>query len=164
MKILFLFPIMFYLFFSIRFNETSSMPIGFYRKSENISKINTKDIVAVCLPLFVEKEGLIRGYLKKGNCPGGSIPVLKKVIAVPKDFVVLTDQEVIVDGIHYFYPRRNKDSDGRVIKQLIKDGNYCSDGYWLYGSNDVIHSWDSRYYGPVARENIIGVYRPILTF
>ena len=160
---LFLIVIAFSRISQVRFNYTPSMPVGFY--IGNIyTNIHPQDIVAVCLPLSINVYGLKRSYLLHGHCPGGAISVLKTVIAVPGDTIQLTNQAILVNGIYYFAPYQAIDHAGRHTKKFVLNGTYHSTGYWLYGSNDFIHSWDSRYYGPVSRENIIGVYRPLITF
>ena len=101
-------------------------------------------------------------YLIKGSCSNGSIPVLKKVIAKPQDCVSLNNQFITVNNIAYRAPQQRKDSQGHIVKKMIHNGRYLLvDRYWLYGANDPIHSWDSRYYGGVTRHHIIGVYKPL---
>ncbi len=56
------------------------------------------------------------------------------------------------------------DHNKKPLQKFIRNGLYQhTDGYWIYGANDPIRSWDSRYYGAVDREAIIGVYKSLLT-
>lgn len=139
------------------------MLIGFYRKTGTV-EFHQGDIIAVCLPRVIAEYGLAQGYLQHGHCSAESIAVLKQVIALPGDTIQLTNQAIVVNGVRYFFPYQAYDRLGRRMDKFVANGIYKSIGYWLYGSHDVTHSWDSRYYGPVARENIIGVYKPLLTF
>jgi conjugative transfer signal peptidase TraF len=143
-------------------NYTSSLPIGIYQKS-SISVIHHDDIVAVCLPAAIAHEGLVRDYLAHGHCPGGSVPVLKQVIAIPHDTVKLTNQQITVGNQAYFAPQQAHDHNGIRVKHFIQNGTYQNiKTYWLYGYNAPFNSWDSRYYGGVKRSQIIGVYKPVL--
>jgi len=55
----------------------SSCSEGFYRLID--APIRRGDLVAGCLPVNAEQEGLTRGYLGSGDCPGGAEPVLKMI-------------------------------------------------------------------------------------
>lgn len=150
--------------FNVRFNYTSSMPMGFYQRVSTI-KIKRGDLVAVCLPKQVAVVALQRGYLRSGSCPNRVIPVLKQVIAIPGDAVTLTNSHITVNGVTYDAPFNFIDHNKQSLQKFITNGLYQSNyGYWIYGANDPIKSWDSRYYGPVNRTEIIGVYKPLVTF
>lgn len=146
----------------IRFNYTESMPIGFYKQTHETT-IHDGDLVAVCLPNKIAEIGLKNHYLAHGSCNNRSTPVLKKVIAIPGDAVLLNNQFMTVDDISYPATRQYKDSHDLPVKKFIHNGSYKHiQIYWLYGANDPAHSWDSRYYGGVTRQHIIGVYKPLL--
>src|SRR5260370_25506619 len=55
----------------------SSCAEGFYRLVD--VPIRRGELVAACLPTVAERLGLARGYLVRGDCPGGSEPVVKVV-------------------------------------------------------------------------------------
>ncbi len=146
----------------IRFNYTNSMPIGFYIKLKTIA-VHNGDTVAACLPNKIGKIGLENHYLARGSCSNGSVPVLKKVIAIPGDSVSINNQFITVNNLFYPAPRQTKDNHGHHVEKVIRNGRYFStNSYWLYGANDPIDSWDSRYYGGVTRQHIIGVYKSFL--
>jgi conjugative transfer signal peptidase TraF len=150
--------------FHIQLNYTSSMPIGFYRRVV-VTNITRGDLVAVCLPKQIAAIALQRGYLSAGHCPSKVIPVLKQVIAIPGDTVMLTNSEIAVNGLVYAAPFMPTDHKKKLLQKFVTSGLYQhTDGYWIYGANDPVKSWDSRYYGGVDRKTIIGVYKPLLTF
>jgi conjugative transfer signal peptidase TraF len=135
-------------------NLIPSMPIGFYWQLSN-THIKHGSIVAVCLPNKIAKQGLQRSYLVKGHCPSDAIPVLKEVIAVPGDTVKLTKKYIIVNSKKYWAPYQEFDHNGKPTIMFVKRGVYKHiQDYWLYGSNDPLKSWDSRYYGGVSRSSI----------
>lgn len=149
--------------FGLRFNYTESMPIGFF-KSVKAAVVHRGDLVAVCLPKDIADEGLRRHYLKRGSCPSGVVPVLKKVVAVPGNTVRLSKKFITVNELMYQAPQQVKDHLQKPMRHFIKNGSYVdTKQYWLYGANDPERSWDSRYYGGVARSNIIGVYKALIT-
>lgn len=161
---LFFFFIIVIKFIGVKFNYTDSMPVGFYKKTQT-TIIHRGDLVAVCLPQQIAKIGLKNHYLAHGSCTNGSIPVLKKIIAIPDDSVSLSNQFITVDDLSYPAPRQHKDFHNHLVKKIIRNGSYQHiQTYWLYGANDPVHSWDSRYYGGVTRQHIIGVYKPLLIF
>lgn len=139
------------------------MPIGFYKKIQTTA-IAHNDLVAVCLPNKISTEGLEKQYVARGTCHDGSTPVLKKVIAIPGDSVFLSNHYIAVNHVSYYAPLQSKDRHNCLVKKWIKNGgNKNINSYWVYGENDPVYSWDSRYYGGVARHNIIGIYKPLLT-
>lgn len=138
------------------------MPIGFYKKIQS-TIIVRNDLVAVCLPDYIAKTGLKQHYVSHGTCQNGSTPVLKKVIEIPGDSVFLSNLYILVNHVSYYAPFQSKDRHNYPVKKWIKNGSYKNiNSYWVYGENDPVYSWDSRYYGGVARHNIIGVYKPLL--
>ena len=147
----------------IRFHYTNSMPIGFYERIQT-TKIANNDLAAVCLPNSISKVGLERRYIARGTCHNGSTPVLKKVIAIPGDSVFLSNLYIVVNHVSYTAPFQSRDRHNYIVKKWIKNGGYKNiNSYWLYGANDPLYSWDSRYYGGVKKSNIIGIYKPLLT-
>ena len=147
-----------------RFNISSSMPYGIYQK-QTANEIQRGDIVAVCLDSTWQALGRQRGYLGRGICAFHSSPLVKRVIAGPGDVVRVSEKGIIVN--HQFYPaphyKRDKNHQ-RLSYPFAFNQAKRTQGYWLYGEMDHHHSWDSRYFGAVKLKNIIGKYRPILTW
>ncbi len=150
-------------FLHIELNGTASMPIGMYQRI--MGPVQRGSLVSVCLPKAIATEGVQKKYLTQGGCPGNSIAVLKQVIAIPGDTISVMNKGMRVAKKFYPAPIKLTDHEGQSIKRFIPNGIYhATSGYWLYGSGDVEHSWDSRYYGSVNATNVQGVYRPLLTF
>ena len=139
------------------------MPIGIY-KIENANNIVEGDFVSICLPNQYAKIGMEQGYISGGSCKNGSSPLIKEIIAVPGDSVTIKNNQMIVNGITFLAPRFTDDRKGNPIEK-IKDGDYgVTSLYWVYGEHDKTYSWDSRYFGGIPKEDIIGKAKPILLF
>src|SRR3990167_2945178 len=148
--------------FEYRVNLTPSMPIGLYQKVA-VGEVNHGDYVAVCLPLDVVQVGIERGYLMRGSCSGDAMPVIKQVIAVPGYRVVVGLEFLGVGQDKFFAPRQSYDhAHYRLQSWIVLGVQNNTDSYWLYGFYSPRYSWDSRYFGGVKRENILGVYREVL--
>ncbi|OGT50850.1 MAG: hypothetical protein A3F17_09285 [Gammaproteobacteria bacterium RIFCSPHIGHO2_12_FULL_41_15] len=146
--------------FGLRINLTPSMPIGFYY----LKNVGPKrgDFVAVCLSSTVAKEGLRRHYLFYGHCREHSVPVLKQLIAVPGDYVQLSREGITVNKNFYVAPQLSFDSRQHNVRHFVTQPILSVvNKYWLYGSHEKQHSWDSRYWGGVEREDILGIYQPL---
>ena len=145
-------------FCPLKINLSSSMPMGLYWPMPT-DVYHRGDWVAVCLPIKIAEEGLRRGYLSRGRCASGSMPVLKMIMALPHDQVILTSTSINVNGTAYWAPHQLQDHSGCPVHAFMASGHYRAHGYGLYGVGDVIHSWDSRYYGGIESQHIIGRYR-----
>ena len=56
---------------------------------------------------------------------------------------------------------RLRDSRGRAVRTLPR-GSYETDHVWLFGLHDA-RSWDSRYFGPVPFNAVLGAVEPAFT-
>ena len=144
------------------FNITPSMPEGIYLKTH--SSIKRGSIVLVCLDKEQTQLGLARHYLIEGdkNC-NNTVPLIKRVIAVPQDNVLLADDSVTVNGKKYPYPTFYQDSAHRPLPVYPRGEYLNTTGYWLLGTTDA-HSWDSRYWGPVPQRALRQTLLPLLTW
>lgn len=128
------------------------MPEGIYIKRNG--KIQRGSIVAVCLCAPYQAIGLKRKYIERGNTCQGAYPLIKQVIAVPGDNVVLTNKDIVVNSKTFFYKTLAVDSIGRKLSKYPRGTYLHTDGYWLIGTA-AKNSWDSRYWGPVMRTQIM---------
>lgn len=132
----------------LEWNGTPSMPIGVYRVTRVHGGVHRGDVVSLCLPPRAAAEGLDRGYLGGGDCPGNAERLIKTVVAVSGDRVEVSDQGVMVNGalIPGTAPLPNDDA-GRPMQAAF--GVYTATGPWVIGVGDP-RSYDSRYYGEVS--------------
>jgi conjugative transfer signal peptidase TraF len=144
-------------------NTDSAAPAGIYRVVDK--HIKRGDLVAACLPIAIAQQGLARGYLRTGECPGNAEPVGKIAGALPGDVVEVERGWVAVNGVKI--PRSalaTHDSARRPLPHSVW-GNHTvgANEVWVFGFNDP-RSWDSRYFGPIPFSNVRGALKPILTW
>jgi conjugative transfer signal peptidase TraF len=144
-------------------NTDSAAPAGIYRVAG--PDVKRGDLVAACLPIAVAQEGLARGYLRTGGCPGGAEPVDKIIDALPGDLVDVEPSSVAVDGKQFTHSRTAAhDSAGRALTHVVWGKHRVGPNeVWLFGFNDR-RSWDSRYFGPVPIANVHGKLKPVVTW
>lgn len=144
-------------------NTDSAAPAGIYRVAGH--EIRRGELVAACLPIAVAQEGLTRGYLRTGGCPGGAEPVGKLAAALPGDVVVIEPGSVSVNGRRFAHSATAaRDSHGRPLPHVPWGSRrVASYEVWLFGFNDR-RSWDARYFGPVPLTSIKGELEPVLTW
>ena len=123
------------------------MPLGVYLRISGTPKRG--DYAATCLPNNVTRYAIAHGYLVKGNCDAGSVPVLKMVAGVPGDRFVVLNGRLTVNGETYRIWAR--DSAGRSLKLFYHEKmGIINKGKYMLMSDFVSNSWDSRYWGPVS--------------
>lgn len=131
---------------------TKSLPQGIYLRKDGEFKRN--EYALSCLKSEVALFGLERGYLHKGSCETGIIPVGKVIKGVPGDEYLVKDGVLYASGEKFVIEQ--KDSAGRPLKRFIADGKYVLKlGEYLLLSGYVHDSWDSRYWGPVPVQSLL---------
>jgi conjugative transfer signal peptidase TraF len=122
-------------------------------------------LVAACLPVAIAREGLMRGYLQRGDCPVGAEPVAKVMGAIAGDVVDLEPGWVAVNGVKFSNSRMAaRDSANRPLAHASLGEHRGGDSeIWLFGFNNA-RSWDARYFGPVPSANLRGVLKPVVTW
>lgn len=142
-------------------NLTPSLPRGLYHRVPE--ELRPGVLVAACLPPAVAAEGRRRGILTPGRCPGGAVPVVKRVGAVAGQVVTVLDRGVFVDGSPLQPPAPTRDRLGRPLDPLPPGRYPLAPGeLWLY--TPVARSWDSRYYGPVPTAAVLATVEPLHTW
>lgn len=146
----------------LRFTLTPSVPIGLYVRVEE--KADYGDVVVFCAPLRAGRLAVQRGYIGRGPCPGGAMPLGKYVLALPGDTITVARSALTYEG----RPIPNsalhrEDADGRLLPTL-------SPGEYVIGADSVFvfsgyhpRSFDSRYFGAVPQRHIQSVLRPVWT-
>lgn len=144
-------------------NTDSAAPAGVYRVIGH--ELRRGELVAACLPIAAAQEGLARGYLRAGACPGDAEPVDKTIGAVPGDVVDIEPRWVAVDGRRFEYSATAAhDSAGRPLAHVAWGKHIvATNEVWLFGFNDR-RSWDSRYFGPIPVANVRGEIKAVVTW
>ncbi len=97
--------------------------------------------------------------LGKAIVPVVPYRVLKEVIAIPGDTVIVTNKDMIVNDKHFWAPIQKRDRMGRaMVSKVVLNQPKRAYGYWLYGMNNPIYSWDSRYYGSIDWSYLMNIY------
>lgn len=143
-----------------RFNLSRSLPLGVYRTTPETPARGS--IVHVCLPRDVAEFARARGYLGPGSCPGNVRPLGKLVLAVEGDVVTLGRDEIRVNGAPVAKSGTvSMDSRGRRLPHFPWGVRRLRRGeLWLFSPYHP-SAYDSRYFGPVHRSNVISVLRPL---
>lgn len=120
------------------------------------------DIVFVCPPADEgSRRAFLRGYLRRGLCSGGYAPLIKPVAALPGQTVEI-GATVVIDGRQVVSsPIRMRDGQGRPIQAWF--GGQVDPGT-LFVLSSFAGSYDSRYFGPLPVEGLLGLARPVFTF
>ncbi|HEX4167508.1 MAG TPA: conjugative transfer signal peptidase TraF [Bryobacteraceae bacterium] len=144
----------------IRVNASSSLPIGLYRTTSDKSA----RLIGFCPMEPFASMSASRGYRKKGNCQDGAEPLMKPVVAAEGDTVEISSEGVSVNGT----PLPN--STARPFDTKNRPLTHWPFGKYRVGTGTVwvissfnIHSFDSRYFGPVPIASIRCYLRPLLT-
>lgn len=132
-------------------NRTASEPEGLYvRGAEPVS---VGALIAFPAPsaAFPYADGHM-GYLRR-------VPILKHVAAVSGDQVCTAHDRLAING-RVRAPILRQDRHGAALPRW--DGcRRLRDGEVFVFSDRIPNSFDSRYFGPVNRAEIVGVFRPL---
>lgn len=143
-----------------RFNASGSLPIGLYRLVA--PSLTRGSLVLACLPRSVARLARERGYVHRGNCPGGVAPIGKQVLAVAGDTVEVSARGLTVDGKYVLGSAPlTHDSHGRTLSRATPERSIVRGGtVWLF-SNHSPWSFDSRYFGAVEVGVVVGGLRVV---
>jgi conjugative transfer signal peptidase TraF len=143
----------------IRINITPSLPVGLY-----IATGPQSALIEFCPGGELAALAARRGYRTPGNCPDGASALLKPIVAKYGDVVDFTAKGISVNGrlVRNTAPLA-VDTDRRAM-QHFPFGRYTvgDEEVWVASSYNP-RSFDSRYYGPVAKSAIRGYLCPLLT-
>ncbi len=147
----------------IYINTTPSLPIGFYRIVDE--PIASGAYVAFCPPKNeVFDMARDRSYINQGNCPGGYGLLLKRVFAQSGDTVSVDQAGIIVNGEHLPNSAQlTADAEDQPLPQYRLQ-TVLNDAEYLLLSDVNPQSFDARYFGLIARDQIKQVVRPVFTW
>ena len=138
---------------SLLWNRSESEPQGLYIRSTAAPSLG--QIIAFPAPPSVLTYASGRmAYLRH-------MPILKEVAAMSGDTVCTRDGKLVINGV-WRAPVLAHDGESRPLPRW-RACRRLGEGEFFVFSNRIPNSFDSRYYGPVRREAIVGVFRPIMT-
>lgn len=129
------------------YNPSPSAPIGWYRLHPK-EYAHKGDLVAALAPENGAVLAIEREYLPS------NIPLIKTVWAVSGEEICHENGQVLVQGRPGLTVLK-QDIMGRDLPSLSGCYRLSKDEVFLV-STDVQTSFDSRYFGPVRRENLLG--------
>lgn len=137
----------------IVFNGSASAPIGFYRV--RIRDIERGDLVLVRTPESIGKLLAERRYLPP------SVPLIKRVAGLPGDEICRRQADISINGSNVATALR-QDNEGHSMP--VWSGCRClGEGEFFFLQHHP-RSFDSRYFGPVRAEQVIGIIEPLWLF
>src|SRR2546423_3988163 len=147
----------------LRFNVDSSMPLGAYWFIPG--PVWRGATVQACLPLSLARYAQRRRILSDGSCSTGVMPVVKVLAATGGDIVDVSDSGLRVNGHPWpmSAPRRY-DASGRRVDLRLHSGRYVVPTNHVFLLGESAYSWDSRYWGSIARSTVAGRWVPLYLF
>jgi conjugative transfer signal peptidase TraF len=134
------------------YNASDSVPVGWYRISPTTS-LAPGDLVLVRLPPEVRSLAAQRGYLP------ANVPLLKTVAAMAPQRVCMLGSQVRIDGV-VVARRLRWDRQGRALPTWQACRRLVGDELFLLSSSNPA-SFDSRYFGPISADAVIGRAQPL---
>lgn len=146
----------------LRVNVTPSEPLGIWRIVKPDRPILVGDLVFICPPdTDAMREARTRGYLRFGLCDGWVAPLIKTVVATSGQAIETAD-DVRVDGRQVPHSRVARvDGQGREMERY--DGGVVPPGT-VFLHSEFPSSFDSRYFGPLPMDGILGLAREVWTY
>lgn len=133
-------------------NESPSLPKGLYLRRPG-AEVERGATVAFPQP------GAARAYLATLGMPG-EVTLIKRVAATGGDWVCVRGEQLWTPaGMRVVH---NRDRRGARLPRWSECRQLTRDEVFLLG--DTAGSFDSRYFGPVSRTVLLGVYQEVLTW
>jgi conjugative transfer signal peptidase TraF len=140
------------------YNPTDSVPRGWYRVGsiDNAASLHVGSIVLARLPADAALFAKQRGYLPSG------VPILKRVGAIAPQSVCVREQLVHIDGA-LVATARTHDGAHRPLQAWWQCRPLAKGELFLLSDTNPA-SFDSRYFGPIAASDVVGIARPLRTW
>lgn len=144
----------------LRINFTLSYPLGLWRVMPLDRPAAVGDRLFICPPETAAFAlALERGYVRRGLCPGWMSPLIKTVVAVAGQRIAI-GPSILIDGRTLNHSDIHAaDAEGRVLPRSL-GGIVPADQVFLH--SDFAGSYDSRYFGPIPADGILGLAQPLL--
>lgn len=136
------------------FSATSSAPVGWFLVKQH-ARVRLGDFVLARLPQSAAELAHERGYLRFGT------PVVKRVAAIEGQVACASGTAIRLDEVEVAAALLH-DPKGRPLSTW-RGCRELADEVFLLGDRSRA-SFDSRYFGPVARSAIIGRVEPLWTW
>ncbi|MEO4049026.1 S26 family signal peptidase [Pseudomonas sp. CAU 1711] len=133
------------------YNASDSVPVGWYLILPADS-LAPGDLMLVRLPPGARSLAAQRGYLP------ANVPLLKTLVAIPPQHVCVQGSQVRIDGV-VVARRFEWDRQGRALPAWHACRRLVGDELFLLSSNP--ESFDSRYFGPISADAVIGRAEPL---
>jgi conjugative transfer signal peptidase TraF len=133
-------------------NASASAPIGLYRVTPG-ARVRVGDMVIARLPVAMRLLAARRRYLPIG------VPLVKRVFAITGARVCASGSFVSVNG-HQIVRRRAADRVGRSLPAW-SGCRTLGAGEIFLAMTRVNDSFDGRYFGPTAANDVIGKATPL---
>lgn len=134
------------------YNPSPSAPKGFYNV-HRADRLKLNDMVAASVPEPMRSLAVERGYLP------GNVPVVKRIVAGEGDHLCFRDGVVHLNSEPLVKPL-DADFLGRPMP-VWKGCRVLAEGEFFLAMTDVPTSLDSRYFGPVTYNDILGRAEPV---
>ncbi len=141
--------------YQLLYNPSESAPRGWYVVVP-VDEVRVDDFVVVRLPSSVAAFAAQRKYLPL------TVPLLKHVAAMSGQRVCALAPMLMIDDSIVAYVR-DRDGAGRTLTPWVECRSLFADELLLLSPN-IEASFDSRYFGPVHRSNVIGRAIPLWTW
>jgi conjugative transfer signal peptidase TraF len=138
---------------SVLWNGTASEPVGLYIRTASPPAAGRIIAFRAPAPAFPYADDRM-GYLHR-------LTILKEIAAGQGD-VVCTRSGVLTINGRWRAPVFERDPRGRLLPQWRGCRVLAKDEFFVF-SDRIPNSFDSRYYGPVMRAQIMGVFQPLAT-
>ncbi len=145
----------------LRVNLTPSYPLGLWRIEPMNRPVAVGDLIVICPPQTPAFSlALARGYVRPGLCPGWMSPLIKTVVAMSGQRIDV-DRAIRIDGRPLAHSKiYTVGAEGRALPTFV--GGIVPAGH-LFLHSDFAGSYDSRYFGPIPDDGLLGLARPLLT-
>jgi conjugative transfer signal peptidase TraF len=137
------------------YNASESVPLGWYRIVP-VRALAVDEIAVARLPEHTAELAAERGYLPR------IVPILKRIGAVPRQHVCVRNGRVHVDGVAVAVAR-TFDRLGRPLFAWSQCRRLEYGELFLLSATSSA-SFDSRYFGPIRAEHLVGIARPVWTW